>query len=956
MRPPPVRVYAFLSLLFSSFLLHVSAQSTSAPANSTTTASSSTSTSPPSSNLTTFLATSSYTATTTSYSGSQGIPFTTVVPTIYNVTSTLPTPTASTSASATPTPIVLATEITPAFGVLGVILILTGLPSAFWGHKNRWTSFFLIGFYSLSLVCFVLIVKFGILPAVNPPSTTLQGMFVLACAVAGIMGGAFTIFFWKATKYFIGAWGGFAFGLWIQCFRNGGLIPSVGLRWILYIACGVVAFVLCTIPKLHWHMLLLATAFVGSSAFILGVDCYTTAGLKEFYVWNLGFSDLFPKYTGSNIAFPVSQTMEIELGLIGAVALMGGAVQLRILRVLQRKLKEIAEEQKRRDEEAELNVSDRFVELAKEQEEWENDHPSLGTHARSGSGYSGTPLMKEFPTSASNEGRSSTFTFVGGRGRHVSGVSDFMAAPIPDDELKRTARSGQTPGALLPNLDLGIGIQDDVPAGFIADTEPDVGKEAKEAQRAQISAELSDLARKEELLAEIQTIRRSIDALRSETPGVDSDDSRSRKVSLTSRRTLSYDLDNAIASRPHTRPPRQPDPRGRALSMEMSKFVDAPPLGASISRPTSVPLKDDDWDAYVRDRKLLQPPSGVTAPIPTTPVSATMPNAQRLPIPHAVTEAFVQRKHRESMLEVSGNDTTPRDTSDEDLPIAATLTSLSKVQTNKSQGRPTSNIPPVLLQPPGHAPVFEQPPPNTTPHILTRARPTKNSPELNPNIPIVLPPARLIKQVAQDTSSNVPFILPRGNVVAPVPQKAEPQRVATFEELEERHRQKMRGLQNPITQAEKESADLAAAKSRWERSKAIEREVVSRRQAEKAAELEREERAKRKSDDGSGKRASALIDPGRPGDRTSVANALSAGKLAAISGGPNISNSSKRQSMLRVEDWQRYQHDLELGMRPDPRGSRRDSRALASATVPFPGQSRPRDGTGDVRRTRDPPT
>lgn len=47
------------------------------------------------------------------------------------------------------------------------------------------------------------------------------------------------------------------------------------------LACGVVAFVLCTIPKLHWHMLLLATAFVGSSAFILGVDCYTTAGLKE---------------------------------------------------------------------------------------------------------------------------------------------------------------------------------------------------------------------------------------------------------------------------------------------------------------------------------------------------------------------------------------------------------------------------------------------------------------------------------------------------------------------------------------------------------------------------------------------------------------------------------------------------------------------------------------------------
>ena len=646
--------------------------------------------------------------------------------------------------------------------------------------------------------------------------------------------------------------------------------------------------------------------------------------------------------------------MEIELGLIGAVALMGGAVQLRILRVLQRKLKEIAEEQRRRDEEAELNMSDRFAELAKEKEEWENDHPSLGTHARSGSGYSGTPLMKEFPTSGSNEGRASTFTFVGGRARRTSGVSEFMAAPMHEDEVKHTARSFQPPGTtLLPHLDLGIGIQDDVPSGFITDTRPNTGKEAREVQRVQISAELSELARKEELLAEIQTIRRSIDALRTDTPGPDSDDSRSRKVSLTSRRTLSYDLDNAIAPRPHTRPPRQPDPRGRALSMELSKLVDAPPLGASISRPTSVPL--EDWDAYVRDRKLLQPPSGVTVPIPTTPVSATMPNAQRLPIPQAVTEALVQRKRRESMLEVSGNDTTPKDTSDEDVPIAATLAGASKLQSKKSQIH-SSNIPAVLLQPPGHAPVFDQPLPNTTSHIVTRARPTKNSPEPNPNIPIVLPPSRPIKLAAHDTGSNVPFILPRGNVVSPVPQKAEPQRVATFEELEERHRQKMRGLQNPLTQAEKDSADLAAAKSRWERSMAIEREVVSRRQAEKAAELEREEKTKRKPADGSGKRGPGLIDAGKPGDRSSSANVLSVDKLAAIKGG----STSKRQSMLRVEDWQRYQHDVELGIRPDPRGSRRDSRAPANATVPFPGQNRPRDGTGDGRKPpgffRDPPS
>ena len=84
-------------------------------------------------------------------------------------------------------------------------------------------------------MCIVLIIQFGVLPAINPPSKTLRGMFVLASAVAGIAGGGIAIFFWKAAKYFIGAWGGFALGLWVQCLHNGGLIQSVAFRWILYI-------------------------------------------------------------------------------------------------------------------------------------------------------------------------------------------------------------------------------------------------------------------------------------------------------------------------------------------------------------------------------------------------------------------------------------------------------------------------------------------------------------------------------------------------------------------------------------------------------------------------------------------------------------------------------------------------------------------------------------------------
>src|SRR6267378_2786397 len=101
----------------------------------------------------------------------------------------------------------------------------------------------------MSLVCIVLILKFGILAAVNPPSTALRGLFVLACSIAGIVGGGITVFFWKAAKYFIGAWGGLAFGLWIQCFKAGGLIGPVGLRWIMYI--GMMSFHLFVVSDIE---------------------------------------------------------------------------------------------------------------------------------------------------------------------------------------------------------------------------------------------------------------------------------------------------------------------------------------------------------------------------------------------------------------------------------------------------------------------------------------------------------------------------------------------------------------------------------------------------------------------------------------------------------------------------------------------------------------------------------
>jgi hypothetical protein len=512
------------------------------------------------------------------------------------------------------------------------------------------------------------------------------------------------------------------------------------------------------------------------------------------YVWNLGFRQLFPKFNNNGIQFPVSQVMQIELGLIAAVALMGAAVQLRILAVLERKLKEIAEEQRKVDEEAELKAAERFGTVLREREEWERAHPTKGMHSRYDSNFSSMPLMKDTDGSTSP-----TLTGDGlGRPRYQSGVSEFLAASTPEEELGRIVRN-QSPG-VLPAMDLGLGIQDDVPQAYLTKEKEGLLKDHEAVKR------------KEELVAEIQTIRRSIDALRENSSP--STPEGSRRQSLTSRRTLSLDAHSALLpSDDHIRPPREHDPRTRTHSMQLEALEKMP--ADLISRPKSVPLADD-WDAYVQDRKLLQPPAGVTPPI-AVPRPFT-PGGSKVPISRAVAEALNQRKRRESNLSYGE----PVTDSSEDLP-------LSKVRQNHKRTLSGGGVPVTILPP------------------------RKNS------IPIV----------------------------APTPQRPA---TKTFEELTERHREKMKGIQAPLTEAEKQQAELEAAKQRWERSKALEREAVTKRQAEKAALLEKR---KRSEDNGerSGRHSTER-------NRSRHSRTLSADKLGV---------GSKRLSTMKVEDWMNYQ-------------------------------------------------
>jgi len=300
-------------------------------------------------------------------------------------------------------------------------------------------------------------------------------------------------------------------------------------------------------------------------------------------------------------------------------------------------------------------------------------------------------------------------------------------------------------------------------------------------------------------------------------------------------------------------------------SMELSSLGRTRSLGDPIMRPTSAPPQDEEWETYIQERKLLQPPAGITPPIPTTPM------APRMPIPSAVQEALSERKRKESTLGAVER----RTDSSEDVPLA-------RVAQHKRSS--SANNPPMTILPPRKPPI-----------------------------------------------------------AAPAPQRPSPPRTLTFEELNERHREKMRDLQAPLTQAEKEHADVEAAKQRWEKAMATEKQVVARRQAEKAAQAEKKRREEGLRDKNRGS-----LSPQDPRRRHS--RSLSADKL----GGSN----SRRLSVMKVEDWQRYQQDAEMGViaeSPGGSGTRQGSRSFKADSVPFPDAGKFRDSRRqDRRKSRDP--
>lgn len=174
-------------------------------------------------------------------------------------------------------------SITPAIGVVGVVLIITGIGYCLIGIKHEWLLVFLSTGYLASLGVTVLVIY-----VMTPPvSDAIQGAYFVAAFMTGLIFGGLSLIFKEVTGGFGCLLGGFCLAMWVLCLRPGGLLTSTTGKAVMIGVASAVGWSLAFSRYTRNYGSIFCTAFAGAMISILGIDCFTRAGLKEFwiYIW-----------------------------------------------------------------------------------------------------------------------------------------------------------------------------------------------------------------------------------------------------------------------------------------------------------------------------------------------------------------------------------------------------------------------------------------------------------------------------------------------------------------------------------------------------------------------------------------------------------------------------------------------------------------------------------------------
>ncbi|KAM7200296.1 protein of unknown function (DUF4203) domain containing protein [Rhypophila sp. PSN 637] len=260
-------------------------------------------------------------------------------------------------------------QITPGFAVAGVILLLTGVVYAVVGIKTRWIHSFLSTAFLGSLGTSVLIVYV----MTHPVTQAIQGAYVVAVVCTGLILGGLALVFKEITECLACMLGGFCLSMWLLTLQPGGLIQHTGGKVGFIAAFTIAGFGLYFTPWTRSYGMIACISFSGATVAVLGIDCFSRAGYKEFwaYLWDLN-DNLFPLGTTT---YPLTRGIRVEIAVIILIFLAGVISQIKLWRIIKdRRAKRDAERAEvERNLRAEEENAGREIEkrTAREKRRWE---------------------------------------------------------------------------------------------------------------------------------------------------------------------------------------------------------------------------------------------------------------------------------------------------------------------------------------------------------------------------------------------------------------------------------------------------------------------------------------------------------------------------------------------------------------------------------------------------------
>jgi len=195
--------------------------------------------------------------------------------------------------------------------------------------KNKMIHIFLSAAYLSSLSVTVLIIY-----VMNPPiSDAIQGAYLVAIIITGLIIGGASIVFMEMTEGLGCLFGAFCFSMWLLTLKPGGLLTTTS-SIAIFISCFTVAgYATAFSHYTRPYGLIGFISFGGATVTVMGIDCYSRAGLKEFwaYIWNLN-QNLFP--LGAT-TYPLTRGIKVEIAATVIIFIFGVLSQSRLWRLIK---------------------------------------------------------------------------------------------------------------------------------------------------------------------------------------------------------------------------------------------------------------------------------------------------------------------------------------------------------------------------------------------------------------------------------------------------------------------------------------------------------------------------------------------------------------------------------------------------------------------------------------------